>query len=62
MGGMAGAVGGMLVSKLVGYRLQHTGSYAIPFLVASVAYLIALGAIQLLSPRLEPVHFSNAEV
>ncbi len=62
MGGMAGAVGGMLVSKLVGYRLQHTGSYAMPFLVASLAYLVALGAIHLLSPRLDPVRLSAAEV
>jgi len=62
MGGMAGAVGGMLVAKLVGYRLQHTGSYAIPFLIAGLAYLIAFGAIHLLSPRLEPVRLSAAQV
>jgi MFS transporter, ACS family, hexuronate transporter len=62
MGGMAGAVGGMLVSKLVGYRLQHTGSYATPFFVAGVAYLIAFGAIHLLSPRLDPVRLSATQV
>jgi ACS family hexuronate transporter-like MFS transporter len=62
MGGMAGAIGGMLIAKLVGYLLQWTGSYAIPFLMAGSAYLIALGAIQLLAPRLDPVRLSEAEV
>ena len=62
MGGMAGAIGGMLIAKLVGYLLQWTGSYAIPFLMAGSAYLIALGAIHLLAPKLEPVRFSEAEV
>ncbi len=62
MGGMAGAIGGMLIAKLVGYLLQWTGSYTIPFLMAGSAYLIALGAIQLLAPKLEPVSLSEAEV
>ena len=61
MGGMAGAVGGMLIAKLVGYLLQWTGSYAIPFVMAGSAYLIALGTIQLLAPKLEPVRLSEAE-
>lgn len=54
MGGMAGAIGGMLVAKIVGYVLQWTGSYTIPFLMAGLAYLLALAFIQLLTPRLEP--------
>ncbi len=54
MGGMAGAIGGMLIAKIVGYTLQWTGSYMIPFLMASLAYLLGLAAIQLLAPRLEP--------
>jgi len=54
MGGMAGAIGGMLIAKIVGYTLQWTGSYMVPFLIAGFAYLLALGAIQLLVPRLEP--------
>jgi ACS family hexuronate transporter-like MFS transporter len=54
MGGMAGAMGGMLVAKIVGYVLQWTGSYMIPFLMAGSAYLLALAFIQLLTPRLEP--------
>jgi len=54
IGGMAGAVGGMLIAKIVGHVLQWTGSYMIPFLIAGVAYLVALGLIQLLSPSLKP--------
>jgi MFS transporter, ACS family, hexuronate transporter len=55
IGGMAGAIGGMLIAKVVGYALQWTGSYMVPFLMASVAYLIGLGMMQLLAPRLEAV-------
>jgi ACS family hexuronate transporter-like MFS transporter len=54
IGGMAGAVGGMLIAKIVGYVLQWTGSYKVPFLIAGSAYLMALGVIHLLTPRLEP--------
>jgi MFS transporter, ACS family, hexuronate transporter len=52
IGGMAGAVGGMLIAKVVAYFLQWTGSYAVPFLIAGSAYLIALAAIQILAPDL----------
>jgi len=55
IGGMAGAVGGMLISQIVGHLLQWTGSYMLPFFIAASAYLIALGFIHLLSPRLAPV-------
>ena len=55
IGGMAGAVGGMLVAQAVGHLLEWTGSYALPFAWASVAYLLALLAIHLLLPRLEPM-------
>jgi len=54
IGGMAGAIGGMLIAKIVGYVLQWTGSYKLPFLMAASAYLIALAIIQILSPRLSP--------
>jgi ACS family hexuronate transporter-like MFS transporter len=55
--GFAGAVGGALIAQLVGRLLQHMGNdgYYIPFLIASVGYLIALGIIQLLIPRIEPL-------
>ncbi len=53
-GGMAGAVGGMLIAKLTGYILQATGSYVPVFLIAAFAYVIALAIIHLLVPRLDP--------
>jgi MFS transporter, ACS family, hexuronate transporter len=56
MGGMAGAIGGMLIAKIVGHTLQWTGSYMIPFLMAGFAYLVAVAAIQLLVPKLEPAN------
>jgi ACS family hexuronate transporter-like MFS transporter len=54
IGGMAGAVGGMVISLVVGEILQRTGSYVPVFFMAASAYLVALLVIQLLVPRLEP--------
>jgi MFS transporter, ACS family, aldohexuronate transporter len=54
IGGMAGAVGGMLMAKAVGYVLQWTGSYMIPFIIAGLAYLVAVAVVHRLTPRLEP--------
>jgi ACS family hexuronate transporter-like MFS transporter len=54
IGGMLGAVGGMIIAPLVGYILQTTGSYVPIFIIAASAYLIALLVIHLLAPRLEP--------
>ncbi len=55
IGGMAGAIGGMLIAVVVGAILQATGSYILIFLIASSAYLIALAIIQLLAPRLAEI-------
>jgi len=55
IGGMAGAFGGMVMAKIVGYVLQWTGSYMVPFFIAGSSYLVALAFIQLLTPKLEPV-------
>ena len=54
MGGMAGAIGGWFIADVVGHVLEWTGSYMIPFAMAGVAYLVALGVIHILTPRLEP--------
>ena len=54
IGGMLGAVGGMIIAPLVGYILQTTGSYLPIFIIAASAYLVALLIIHLLAPRLEP--------
>jgi ACS family hexuronate transporter-like MFS transporter len=61
IGGMAGAVGGMLIAKIVSYFLQRTHSYAVPFFIAGSAYLVALAIIQILAPRLKPVEFGVAQ-
>jgi len=60
LGGMAGAAGGMVIAKLIGHLLQSTGSYMIPFLLAGIAYFLALGCVQILSPRLEPADIKLA--
>ncbi len=54
IGGMAGAVGGMVIALIVGEILQRTGSYVPIFLIAGSAYLVALLVIHLLVPRLDP--------
>ena len=53
-GGMAGSVGGMLFSTSAGLLLEWTGSYMTLYIVAGVAYLLALGIFQLLVPKLKP--------
>ena len=58
IGGMAGAIGGLLIAWVVGHVLQWTGSYMIPFLIAGATYLVALGAIHVLAPRLEPARIA----
>jgi len=59
IGGMAGALGGLLMAKVVSYSLQWTGSYLIPFFIAGSAYLVALAVIQLLAPGLQPVKIGS---
>ncbi len=54
LGGMAGAVGAMLILKITGYVLSHTGSFTVLFIIAGSAYLVALLLFHLLAPRLEP--------
>ncbi|HYK90276.1 MAG TPA: MFS transporter, partial [Acidobacteriota bacterium] len=54
LGGMGGAVGGILLATLTGAVLQRTGSYQPIFILAGTIYLVALLIVHLLSPRLEP--------
>lgn len=62
IGGMAGAIGGMFIAKLVGYILDSTGSYVPIFAIAASAYLIALLVIHLLAPKLEPAKIQSSEI
>jgi ACS family hexuronate transporter-like MFS transporter len=52
IGAMAGAVSGFLAQIATGHIVKI--SYLPCFLYAGSAYIVALGVIQLLSPRLEP--------
>lgn len=54
-GAAGGAIGGMFIAKFAGWTLEATGSYLPLLAFASVAYLVALGVIHLLTPRLAPV-------
>jgi ACS family hexuronate transporter-like MFS transporter len=60
IGGMFGAIGGMIIAPLVGYILQSTGSYVPIFIIAASAYLVALLAIHLLVPKLEPAKLERS--
>jgi ACS family hexuronate transporter-like MFS transporter len=59
--GMAGAVGGMLISIVAGEILQRTGSYVPIFFLAGFTYLAALLVMHLLVPRLSPATLGEAE-
>ena len=52
-GTLLGTISGVLLSKIVGYILQTTGSYVPVFVLAGTAYLIALGFVQALAPKLD---------
>ena len=62
IGGMAGAVGGILIARIAGALLDHykalgsieTGYY-IMFIICGSAYLLAWTVMHLLAPRLERV-------
>lgn len=54
MGGLSGALGGMLMAKYASHILQTVGSYTPIFAVAGVAYFVALWVIHLLTPAYAP--------
>jgi len=58
IGGMGGAIGGMLIATIAGLILQFTGSYFILFIICGSVYLVALAIIQLLVKNLEPIDFN----
>ena len=55
IGGTAGAIGGMLMSKYAGWVLDSIGSYTPIFIVAGTVYSLALIVVHVLSPRLRLV-------
>jgi ACS family hexuronate transporter-like MFS transporter len=54
IGGTAGALGGSLFQLAAGWITMRTGSYVPMFVVSGSVYLLAVLAIHLLVPRLEP--------
>jgi ACS family hexuronate transporter-like MFS transporter len=54
--GMISSVGGVALLFLTGKVVSLTGSYLLIFIMASVAYLLALVVVQLLVPKLEPAN------
>jgi ACS family hexuronate transporter-like MFS transporter len=56
VGGMAGAIGGAIMAVTTGVVLDRTGgNYMLIFFAVGPAYLVALGIIHLLAPKLQPV-------
>ncbi len=56
IGGMVGAIGGMFMSKFVGFILETTHSYTLIFAIAAFAYLVAFAFIHLMTPHLKRNH------
>jgi ACS family hexuronate transporter-like MFS transporter len=54
LGGMVGAVGGIILFFVTGKVLKATGNYLPVFVLASLAYATALLIVHLLVPKLEP--------
>ena len=60
MGGSAGYFGATILSVFTGYLLQWSGgNYTIPFVMASLAYLVAFGIIHLFAPHLQPAKIDD---
>ena len=59
-GGMWGFFGASLFQIVVGYSVEKNQNYLVPFVCAGVVYLIAVGLIHLMVPRLEPASFGRA--
>ncbi len=54
IGGMVGALGGVLMQLATGYVVKFTNSYVPLFIIACSAYVLALVIIHCITPRLAP--------
>jgi MFS transporter, ACS family, hexuronate transporter len=61
IGGMSGAVGGVLLQLATGYIVKYTNSYVPLFVVACMAYPLALAIIHGITPRLKPAQINMPE-
>src|SRR4029078_11018284 len=55
IGGFAGAMGGYLMNRGSGRLKDMTGNYIAMFSIAASAYLVALLAIHVIVPKLQPI-------
>ncbi|GAC1516250.1 MAG: MFS transporter [Gemmatimonadaceae bacterium] len=61
IGGFSGAATGFFFQRLTGWLLQNNhNDYRPVFLMCGLAYVIAFAIVQLLVPRLEPIHDGTA--
>jgi ACS family hexuronate transporter-like MFS transporter len=59
--GFGGSVGGMIVAAATGFILEATGSYMPIFLWAGLSYLVILGLIQIMIPRIAPLRMKGLQ-
>jgi ACS family hexuronate transporter-like MFS transporter len=59
LGGITGAVGGMLIAAAVRFVLQFTGSYLSLFILAGIIYLPALLIFHLLISDMEEAKLNS---
>ncbi|MCX7885689.1 MAG: MFS transporter [Verrucomicrobiae bacterium] len=60
IGGFSGAVGGIILSQVIGTILQLTGGNYVPiFIIAACIYLSAILLIHLLAPQMKPVELGR---
>jgi len=62
LGGMAGAIGGVIFQQFTGRVVDKTHTYMIPFAIAGLAYVSVLLVIHLMLPHLEPMKLEQAEL
>lgn len=63
IGGFSGAVGGLILSQIIGTILQLTGGNYVPiFIIAACIYLSAILIIHLLAPQMKPVELGEPTV
>ena len=67
LGGMAGAVGGILIARVAGLLLQHFTAlgkvelgYGILFIICGSAYLVAWTIMHLLVPKFKPIQLNES--
>lgn len=59
IGGMSGAIGGVLLQLATGYIVKITNSYVSLFVTACLAYLVALIIIHAITPGLAPARIDS---